>query len=636
MLDILRKKKRSWIITMLLGIIIIVFVAFYGGTKLREPGSEDIAEVNGEAITQREFAMHYQKLLERYRELFKGSLNPELVKSLNLKSSLLEELIQRKLVLQEARDLGLATSDEDLMNAIAQVPEFQVNGRFNKERYIQLLRANRLTPAQFETEQREQLTMQRLYGVIADSVHVTEAEVRDRYRIEQEKINLYFIKLPASSFVAEVKATEEEVKTFYDRNKESLKEPLRVQVEYLSYPFALFSAPVEISQKEIEDYYTANREAKFHKPKEARLRYVSIRVEQGTDAKTKEAARTRAKRIVEEARAGKDFAQLARQESDDPSAAKGGDIGWVVQGQLPPPLDKAIFALAKGKVSDVIETPTGLHIVKIEETKAEKTQSLEEASGEIVRTIKADKGKKEAGKVADRDREKALSGSDFSKLSQESGVPLKVTGWFTSSEVLPEIGQVQEFYKSALSLGAKELSPVIEGTNAYYLIRLKQRKEATVPPLENVRSNIEKRLKESKALELLVQKANGLLEQLKKEKDIRKLAREHSLSLEETGWFLRSAPELPKVGQLQEIRAGGIAISAEKPIPERIFTQRDAAFLFAFKESQGADMARFEKEKDRFMKEALAENRQRVLQRFVDGLKGKAKIQVQTQLLEES
>src|SRR5919108_3120302 len=198
MLDVLRKKKRSWIITILLGVIIIVFVAFYGGAKRSGPGSEDIAEVNGEVITQREFAVHYQRRLDQYRELFKGSLTPELVKNLNLKSSLLEELIQRKLVLQEARDLGLAPSDEDLMNAIAQVPDFQVNGRFNKERYLQLLRANRLTPAQFETEQREQLTIQRLYAVVADSVHVTEAEVRDRYRIEQERINLYFIKLPVS------------------------------------------------------------------------------------------------------------------------------------------------------------------------------------------------------------------------------------------------------------------------------------------------------------------------------------------------------------------------------------------------------------------------------------------------------
>ena len=91
MLDVLRKRKRSWIITFLLGLIIIVFIAFYGGNKLGDERSQDVAEVNGELITQREFAIHYQRALERYRDMLKGSLTPELEKSLNLRGTLLEE-----------------------------------------------------------------------------------------------------------------------------------------------------------------------------------------------------------------------------------------------------------------------------------------------------------------------------------------------------------------------------------------------------------------------------------------------------------------------------------------------------------------------------------------------------------------
>ena len=416
MLDVLRKRKRSWIIIFLLGLIIVVFIAFYGGNKFRDPAAQDIAQVNGEVITQREFAMHYQKALERYRELLKGSLTPELEKSLNIRGTLLEELIQRRLVLQEARHLGLAANDEDLMTAIAQVPDFQVNGRFNKERYLQLLRANRINPGQFEDEQREQLTIQRLYSMLLDAVHVTEAEVRDRYRFEQGKINLYFIRLPISNYLSEVKLTEEEIKKFYDRNKELLKEPLKVQVEYLSYPFERFSSSAQITDKEIEEYYQANRDSKFHKPKEVKARNILVRVPPGADAKQKTDAQTRANRILTEARAGKDFAQLAKQESEDSTAAKGGDIGWVTQEQLPSPLDKAVFSLAKGETSNVIESSTGFHIVKVEDIRDEKTQSLKEATAEITRALKAEKGKREAAKLADRDREKALSGNDFAQV----------------------------------------------------------------------------------------------------------------------------------------------------------------------------------------------------------------------------
>ena len=635
MLDFLRKKKRSWIITILLGLIIVVFIAFYGGSQQPTGVTSHVAEVNGESISQREFIVHYQRAVERYREMFKGSFTPELLKNLNIKQSLLEEMIEARLVLQEARRLGLSATDEELMNAIAQVPEFHVNGRFNKERYIQLLRANRLTPAQFEEDQRKQLTIQRLLGVLADAAHVTEAEVRERYRFEQEKINLQFIRFSVSDNLSDAKITDEDVQKFYDRNKESLKEPLKVQVEYIPYSFEQFSGPVQLTDKEVEDYYNTNRATKFTTPKQAKVRYIMIRLDAGADAKQKEAAQVRANRIVAEARGGKNFAELAKKESQDPSAEKGGEIGWLNQGQLPEALDKQIFALAKGEISEPIETPVGFHIVKVEDIKEEKTLSLAEAKPVITRELKLEKGKYEAAKIADRDREKAASGNDLAKIAQESGLSLKTTRMFSEGEVLPEIGPTQDFYKTALALKAKEVSSVIEGPNAYYVLKAKERTEAVVPPLDAVRGKIEKGLKESKAYEMSVQQANDSLDQVKKEPNLAKLARDKKLKLEETGWFARNTQQLPKVGELQNLTAGSLALSARKPIPDRIFTQADAAFVFAFKEAQPADMAQFEKDKSQLMQQALAEARQRILLKFKDELKAKAKIEINSGPLEE-
>ncbi|HUK39746.1 MAG TPA: SurA N-terminal domain-containing protein [Candidatus Acidoferrales bacterium] len=635
MLDFLRKRKRSWIITFLLGVIIIVFIAFYGGSKYGDSKLQNVAEVNGEAITQPEFAEAYERAVDRYRDLLKGSLTPEMLKSLNLKGSLLEELIQKHLALQEARRLGLTVTDDELVNVIGQVPEFQVAGRFNKDRYLQLLRANKLTPERFEEDQRDQLTIQRLYSLILDSIQVTDAEVRDRYRLEQEKINLQFIRLPFSNFASAVKLTEEDIKKFYDRNKESLKEPLKVQVEYLSYPFDAFASKAELSAKEIEDYYQANRETKFHSPKQAKVRYIAIRLEPTADAKQKDEARARAARILAEARSGKDFAQLAKQDSNDPSAAKGGDLGWVSPGQFPPPLDKAIFSLPKGGISDAVETPGGLQIVKVEDLKEEKTQSLKEATPEISRILKTEKGKREAAIAADRDREKALSGVDFVKLAQDSGAPLNTTRWFSNGEVLPELGQNPEFYKTALSLSGKDIGPVIEGRNAYYLLRLKDKKEPAVPPLDTVRPVIEKDVISAKSAELARQKANAMLDQLKKEKDIAKVAAQNNVSVEETGFFLRNAPQVPKLDDLPDVKTSAMTLSAQKPLADRVYTNKDAAYLLAFKEQEAADMQRFEKEKDQLTKQALAENRQRIAQKFMEGLKAKAKIDVHAATLEE-
>jgi peptidyl-prolyl cis-trans isomerase D len=636
MLDFLRKRKRNWIIVLFLGVIVVTFALFVGSGKLGDTGRGEVAEVNGEIISQREFALQYERAVQRYREILKGSLTPEMIKGLNLRANVLEELIQRKLVIQEARSLGLTATDDDLANHLTKAPEFQIAGRFSKDRYLQILQANRLVPGQFEEEQRDQLTMQRLYSIILDSVQVTDAEVRERYRLDQEKLNLHYIKLPVSDFISQVKLADDEIKKFYERNKESLKEPLKVQVEYLTYPYDQFASSIQLTDKEIEEYYQANLESKFHKPKEAKIRYISIGVAPEADANQKNSARERAGRIVKEARGAKDFAELAKRESDDPSAAKGGDAGWIAQGQMMPTIEKVIFSLGKGEVSEPIETPSGFQIFKVEETKNEKTPTLKEANAEIIKTLKSEKAKGEAAKIADRDREKALSGGDFNKLAQESGAKVSTTNWITTGQAVPEIGENQEFYKNAFALGPKEVSPIIEGNNSYYILRLKQRLEPTVPPLENVSGQIEKRLKESKAYEMAQQKGNNLLEQLRKEKDISQLAQANGLKVEETGWFLRSAPQLPKIGELAEMKAGPISVSSQKPLPEKLYTQKDVLYLIAFKDSQGADMGQFEKEKDTLKKQALAESRQRALIKFLEGLKAKAKIKFDSAFLEES
>ena len=636
MLDFLRKRKRNWIIILFLGIIVISFALFVGSGKFRDQGIGDVAEINGESISQREFAIQYERAVERYRQMLKGSLTPEMIKGLNIKGSLLEELIQRKLMLQEARTLGLTATDDDLAEHLALAPEFQVGGRFSKDRYLQILQTNRLLPAQFEEEQRDHLTIQRLYSVLVDSVHVSEAEVRDRYKIDQEKINLSYIKLPISSFTSQVKLSADDIKKYYERNKESLKQPLRVQLEYVTYPYERFAPAGQISDKEIEEYYQANREEKFHHPKEIKVGYISIKLEPGADANQKKNAQTRAEGVVKEARAGKDFADLAKRFSEDPTAPKGGDLGWIAPGQLPPPIEKIIFVLAKGAVSDPVETPAGFQIFKAEDLKPEKTESLKEATPEITNILKTEKAKSEAAKIADRDREKALSGTELSKLAEESGVKMTVSNWLAAGETLPEIGENQEFYKNAFALAPKDVSPVIEGKNGYYLIRLKARQEPATPPLDSVRDQIEKNLKESKAYELASQKGNSLLEQLKKEKDISKLAQTGDLKIEDTGWFPRSSQQLPKIGELAELKGGPISLSAQKPIPERLYTQKDAVYVLTFKDSQPADMAQFEKDKATSMKQAQGEARQSVLVKFLDNLKAKAKVKINDAFLEES
>ncbi|MBI2088584.1 MAG: SurA N-terminal domain-containing protein [Deltaproteobacteria bacterium] len=635
MLDILRKRKRSWVIVFLIGIIVVVFALWGVGSYVNDSGRTTVAVINGETLTPREFEIHYQRFLENYRNLLRGALTEEMIRNLNLRGAVLEELIQRRLLLQEAQRLGLGVGDEELRSEITRVPVFTVDGRFSKSRYLQALRSSRLSPEAFETEQREQLTIQRLYAIIRDSVHVAEAELKDRYRLKEEKLDLHFMRFVAGQFLSGIKVTPDEVKSYYERNRESFKEPPRVQVEYVSYPFEHFAAKVEVSEKEIEDYYQVHKATRFHQPKAVRLRHILLRIPQPSDLERREQIRVKAQGILREARAGKAFPQLAKEYSEDPSAAQGGEIGWVTQGQLLPDLDKIAFSLRKDEISDLAESPLGYHILKVEETQAERTKGLKEATPEIISAIKAGKAKTEAGKAIDADRARVLSGTELSVVARERAVSHRVSPWFSSSEVVPEVGPVEPFNKAAFSLAPKELAPAVEAPKAYYLVRGKERKQAFIPALETVRAEIEKKLRETKASELATQRARSLLEEIRKEKDLRAIARRHGLGVEETGWFTRSAPEIPKIGMLREVQPLTLPLSGYQPVADRVYTQGNAAYVIALKASQEADPALFAEQEERLREELLGEKRQRALERFVESLKAKARIEVRPEYLEQ-
>jgi peptidyl-prolyl cis-trans isomerase D len=303
---------------------------------------------------------------------------------------------------------------------------------------------------------------------------------------------------------------------------------------------------------------------------------------------------------------------------------------------MPPDVDKLIFGIGKGDVSDPVQTPGGVQIFKIDDVREEKNLTLKEATPEITQILKTEQAKKEAGKVADNDRVKAQAGTEFTKLAQETGVSVKETKLFPAGEVLPEFGQNQDIYKIAFGLGPKDISQIVEANNAYIFLRIKQRKESTVPPLESVKEQVEKGAKEAKAYELTLQKGNNLLDQLKKDRDLAKLAAANDLKVEETGWFQRNAPQLPKIGDLAELRGGGLSLSARNPVADKLYTQKDAAYILAFKASQPADMAQFEKEKTLLKKQAIVESRQRALAKYLESLKAKAKIRFNNDFLEAS
>ncbi len=651
MLDFLRKRKRSWTIFLIVGVISFVFILYFGSSSLVEdPTLGPVAKVNGEAISAAELETLVSRALRsnRSRQRFD---------ELNLRIALLQDLIQTHLLLQEARRIGLEVTDEELTKTIAQNQVFQTDGQFNKALYLRMLRTNLMTPGQFEKARKDELLIDKLLDITRDSVHVSEAEVKEQYQLEREKINLNFIRLARKDFVQKATVSAEELKSYYDQNQEELKEPLKVSVEYIANPHSQYSSKIEVSEKDTEEYYNLHRDKKFHQDYAIRLRQIFFRNPTRKDPKKKEAIRAKAEQVLGQAQAGKDFAKLAKENSDDFSASSGGDTGFLSRGDILPVLEEAAFALKKGEISTLLESPNGLHILKGVETREEKTKTLKEAKDEIIRTIKKERGTEQALQAAETDRAKALEGESLSAIAEKRGLSVKVTPFFREEEGLKDVGPVDAFYTTSFTLTPEEISPVVEGPKATYLIKLKDRKERHLPALEAIRGDVTKMVKEKKAMEMATEKAATLLAELKEKKDIQQLASQDDLRVEETGLFFRNLKQdiqtanvmskfqgleafstlrIPKIGILDGIPTGGLPLSAQQPIANEVYSGKDAVYILTFKEGQAADMKNFERQKDFLLEAALKARQESALVQFMEGLKSRARIEVETESLSSS
>ena len=367
MLDFMRKHAQSWMIKAALGAIVVVFI-FWGIWAPHEGRQRELLKIGDRIISVAEARNYYQNMRDRYQSLYGEKFTEDMARKLNLKERAVKDLVNRVLLLQEARRLGLRVTDEEIETFIHNTPAFQKDGLFDKATYNRALQRARITAKDFEATQREMILINKLQQLILSSVMVSDQEVLEAYRQGFEKVNLDMISLNPADF-KDVSLNPEEAKEYFSKHKEEFKLPARVKVRYLTFDPKDFMKQVPVSSKEVEDYYENNKE-KFGQPKRVKVRHILIRA----DAQDKEGsakAREKAESIRQEAAQGKDFTQLAKKYSEDPGSKEdGGSLGFFSKGEMVPEFEKAAFALKEGDVSEIVKTDFGYHLIKCIEKKA--------------------------------------------------------------------------------------------------------------------------------------------------------------------------------------------------------------------------------------------------------------------------
>jgi len=632
MLRILREHASSWMLKGILILVAVTFISWGGYSLIREKKVNYVAKVNGVTIEWKEYNDAFQNAVKQYREALGPSFSEKMIEELHLKDKILDDLIAKILILQEVKRLGLSIPDEELREAIESVPAFQVNGQFDKRNYERFLRLSRMTPEEFEQSQRESLLISKAVSLIKmNAGKVSEEEVLETYLFENERINLTFLKVAPDSFKGQVNANEVEIKDTYQKHQEEFRIPTFVQIQYLLFRPSDFESKVQVSSDEIKRYYDSRKDT-FKIPKQVRGRDILIKAGPQDTPDQLEAKKKKIEEILEKAKKTKDFGSLAKQYSEAENASKGGDIGWIQKGMLGEQIESLLLSMKAGDLSGVLASRDGFHILKIEEVKEEKQKSFEEVKDQILQALKKEKAKAEASRKAEDAFYSLFRSRDLEGHSREKDVPMKTTGLFKEGDEIPDIGKNPAFYSSAFSLKLGEISPVVNIPPNFYILKLVNKKDSRIPPLDEVKEEVRRKVIGTKAEEKARQVAEELLSQIRTGKNIREVAREKGYPLEETGFFTRTAGVVPKIGPAREFMGILASLTEKNPVAKEVIKTKDGYFVVGLSGHEPADQTKFQSVKKNLEKRLVYQKQEEAFQNWLSQLRSKAKIDINKDL----
>ncbi len=503
MLDAIRNNSQSWGVKLAFGIIIVVFV-FWGFSSVGNMGhSTTVATVNDATITVTEFDRAY---LRSYAEM--RAQNPEItVEELKqLPAQILDSLIDEALLDAEVKRLQISIPDAMLRATMMQNPSFHnADGVFDPAVYKQVLQNEKMRPADFEFMVRKNLTINKLLRELTFTAQSYSSEVAAFFDYTYENRDVDYIFFPAETALAEVEApAEDSIKAFYESNQPRFTLPAKVNVEYVAvYPKAL-GKPESITAEAVTAYYEKNKATAFTTPKEIEASHILLRLAPTASEEEVKKVTTALEALKKEIQDGADFAEVAKEHSEDPSTKEnGGSLGFVGENKMVKTFNDALFKLSAGEVSDIVRTDFGLHLIKAGESK----------EGGIIPQAEAEKGirdilAEEAGLPLVRGTldtliEANVLGDGLSAIAKNHGLEVKQTELKSVAELEKALLITPEQAAKILTLSANmPLDTAMETTDKGYIVaRVKDKNEASVRPYEEVKEEIIAELKNKSALE---------------------------------------------------------------------------------------------------------------------------------------
>ena len=635
MLDRMRRHK-GWL-KWSLALVIFAFVFLYVPGLMDQTGgaglpTDVIARVGDQEISLAEFQQIYTRQLQAYRLESGGEISEEVLRSLGIDRQILQQMIDGHAALAEAQRLGLQVSDAEVRERILTLPAFQVDGRFIGEAsYRQLLQQQRppLSPRQFEEEIRSEILVNRLQAAVTGWVRVSDAEIADEHRRRNERVRVDVVAFRATDFRDEVDATDDDVSLLFSEESATYEIPEKRRLRFLLVDQTAIFDSLVLTDDEVRQYYDANL-SQYQTPGQVRASHILLRVDDGDD----EAVAARAAELAAEARAGADFAELARRHSEDETNAEnGGDLGSFGRGRMVPEFENAAFALAAGEISDPVRSPFGYHVINVTEKQEEVTQPFAEVRGAIENILKRERSSSRATALARAIAAEASTPAELERAASARGYELQESGFAARGEPILGLGLAQEVSAQAFAIDPGAVAGPIATPSGPAFLTVIDIQDPYIPELDEVREQVREDVIRKKSLTLAQERAAEAAEALKAADDFVAAAEAAAWAVGASDLVARGA-SFPEVGPSAAVEA--VAFAMTPGAVSDVVQTGNAAAIVHLVEREEASAADLAQNRDTLRDELMFERQSRFFTAYMDNVKARLDITIDLAVLEQA
>ncbi|AVN52697.1 TPA: peptidylprolyl isomerase [Serratia marcescens] len=516
MMDNLRAAANHVVLKIILALIILSFVLTGVGNYLIGGSGDYAAKVNGQTIERAQLEQAFQsersRMQQQLGDQFSALAGNEGYMQ-QMRRQVLSQLIDNMLLDQYAKKLGLAVSDDQIKDAIRKAPYFQTNGQFDNAKYLDLIGRMGYTADNFAQSMRQQLVNQQVIQAFGDSGFVLPSESQAMAALVLQERDVRLATIDLKALQAKQSAGDDELKAYYDQNKNSFIAPEQVKVSYIPLDAASMQDKVKVSEEDINAYYDQHKSS-YGQPERKNYSVIQLKTEAEANA------------ALDELKKGADFATLAKEKSTDIiSRRTGGELGWLEPETTADELKQANLT-EKGQLSGVVKSSVGYLIVRLNDIEPEKVKPLSEVHDAIAKQVQQEKAVDAYYALQQKVSEAATSDNESLASAEEAaGVKAAQSDWFTRDNIPAALNfkpVVQAIFDGSLigengAPGSNSDVITVDGDRAF-VVRVSGHKPEGIEPFDQVKDRVAELVKRNKALQAAKLQGEKLLVELKQGK----------------------------------------------------------------------------------------------------------------------